>query len=171
MAAQTSPTLLLSLGTAPTLNFAMEQSGVPIVTGARLTNGAPTPLENAELTLSLRPGIADESVRPIPASAPAKPSISASSTPGSSPAASSPSARPNARRAAGVRHAGTLIASGQRPIDVLAYNEWAGPCAPPALVATFVAPNAPSVAGILARVRDRLHAFNGNAGLTGYQEK
>ena len=63
------------------------------------------------------------------------------------------------------------LAHGDGAVEVLAYNEWPGLRAPPALLATFVTPNHPVVAGVLRRVRDRLRALTGDDALDGYQSR
>ena len=53
----------------------------------------------------------------------------------------------------------------------LGLNEWAGLRAPAALLAAFVTPNDPVIAGVLRRVRDRLRASTGDGAITGYQTR
>jgi very-short-patch-repair endonuclease len=156
---------------APTLNFAMEQSGVPIVSGLRIENAGGESIEGADLTITIRPNLAEEASFRIP-------KIRAGETvdlgvldvriePGRLRAVREAE---RAELAWAVHRAGNILVSGRQPIDVLAYNEWAGLRAPPALLATFVTPNAPAIAPALARVRDRLRSNTGDAGLTGYQQ-
>ncbi len=51
---------------APTLNFAMEQSGVPIVSGLRIENAGGESLEGADLTITIRPNLVEEASFRIP---------------------------------------------------------------------------------------------------------
>jgi very-short-patch-repair endonuclease len=162
----------VELQTAPTLNFAMEQSGVPIVSGLRIENAGAESLDGAEVSIAIRPNIADEASFAIP-----KIRVGETVDLGVLDVRVEPGRLRAVREAERaelawtIRSAGNVVASGHRAIDVLAYNEWAGLRAPPALLATFVTPNAPAIAHVLTRVRDRLRANTGDAGLTGYQEQ
>jgi len=162
----------VELSSAPTLNFAMEQSGVPVVTGVRVRNVGEKTLDGAELTVSIRPDIAAESIHRI-----------ARLHPGESIELGALDLRLEPGRLRTLREAergelawklcsgGSALATGTSSIDVLAHNEWAGLRAPPPLLATFVTPNAPSVGEMLVRVRDRLRETTGDAGLSGYQSR
>lgn len=51
----------VELSSAPTLNFAMEQSGVPVVTAVRIRDVGEKTIDGAEHAISIRPDIAAES--------------------------------------------------------------------------------------------------------------
>jgi len=155
---------------APTLNFAMEQAGVPIVTSARVTNSGSTTLEGLQLFVGIDPEIAPRASHPIGKLRPGESvdlgAIDVRLQPGR---LRSVLEADRAELAWEIRNRDAVLASGQGRIDVLAYNEWAGLRAPPALLASFVTPNDPVIAGVLRRVRDRLRAVTGDGALSGYQ--
>jgi hypothetical protein len=51
---------------AATLNFAMEQSGVPVISGVRIENCGRESLENGTLWIDVEPQIAPPASHPIP---------------------------------------------------------------------------------------------------------
>ncbi|MBX3215710.1 MAG: DUF3320 domain-containing protein [Labilithrix sp.] len=157
---------------APTLNFAMEQAGVPVVTGARITNTGGVALDGLQLFVGIEPGIAPRAPHAL-----ARLRAGVSIDVGTVDVRLQPGrlrAVLEAERAEldwEIRHAETVLARGQGRIDVLAHNEWAGLRAPPALLASFVTPNEPVIAGVLRRVRDRLRLVTGDGAITGYQRR
>ncbi|AWV89005.1 DUF4011 domain-containing protein [Bradymonas sediminis] len=56
------------------------------------------------------------------------------------------------------------------PIAWLAYNEWPGVGALPQLLSAFVLPNHPDLVDMVARMRDILERWSGDATLSGYQD-
>jgi len=155
---------------APTLNFAMEQAGVPIVTSARVTNTGNETLEGLHISIGIEPDIAPRAAHVVGKLRAGESidlgSIDVRLQPGRLRAVVEAE---RAELAWEVRRGDTLLASGQGRIDVLAHNEWAGLRAPPALLASFVTPNDPVIAGVLRRVRDRLRATTGDGAISGYQ--
>jgi hypothetical protein len=63
---------------------------------------------------------------------------------------------------------GAVLASGDVGIQLLAFNEWPGFRAPPALLSCFVLPNHPDVGRLLPRVREAVVARSGDPSLDGY---
>lgn len=63
---------------------------------------------------------------------------------------------------------GVVLASASAPIEVLAYDEWAGLRQLPELLVAFAQPNSKAVAVILHRASELLHAQYGES-LSGYQ--
>ncbi len=64
-----------------------------------------------------------------------------------------------------------IIAEAQRDVRFLAHNEWGGNGSIPDLLAAFVEPNDPAVAGILRKASDLLRAQGKLDSLEGYQAK
>jgi very-short-patch-repair endonuclease len=165
------PSLLhVELSHTPTLNYAMEQSGVPIVTSARLLNRGDGAIEGAELSIRIAPDIAPLCIHNLPRLRPGEAVdlgvVDVRLQPGRL------RAMREAERAVlswEVSSHGTIHAQGDGAIDVLACNEWPGLRAPPALLATFVTPNEPVIGDVLRRVRDRLRANTGTGAIDGYQ--
>jgi very-short-patch-repair endonuclease len=160
----------VAIAHSPTLNFAMEQAGVPVVTGAEITNLGASSIDGAELVLSIEPELAAPSTHRV-----------GRVRPGETRELSvldlklRPGRLRNVREAERaqlhweLRDASGALARGESALEVLAYNEWAGLRAPPALLATFVTPNDPGITAILRGVRDRLRDATGDAAITGYQ--
>ncbi len=63
------------------------------------------------------------------------------------------------------------IGSSRVPIEVLAYNEWAGLGSLPEMLAAFVMPNHPAIGGLLARAAVHLREQTGDDSLAGYQSR
>lgn len=64
---------------------------------------------------------------------------------------------------------GEEIATAERPVELLARDEWGGVGDMPQLLAAFVAPNHPAVAGVLRSASRLLAAQGMDDGLDGYQ--
>ncbi|MES2643696.1 MAG: DUF3320 domain-containing protein [Myxococcota bacterium] len=160
----------VDLTVAPTFNFAMEQSGVPLVSGLRVTNLGATPLDGALLVLELLPDLGEPTIVPVPTIKGGEhvelPPVDLRLPPGRlGGMLEAERAQLSWRLVTGL----DTLAEGTAGVDVLAYNEWPGLRAPPALLAAFVMPNHPVVARLLARTRDRLRAETGDPALAGYQ--
>ena len=162
----------VELTVAPTLNFAMEQSGVPLVSGLRLQNLDAVTLEGAVFVFTLAPDLGPPTIVRVP---PIKggeelelPVVDLPLPPGRLRAVTEAE---RARLTWSLVLGDATLASGEAPVEVLAHNEWPGLRAPPALLAAFVLPNHPVVARLLARTRDRLKAETGDPALAGYQSR
>ena len=155
-----------------TLNFALEQSGVPLIRSVTITNGSQAALQGAELEFQLEPDFG-AAHRIALASIPA----------GTVATLSLPRYQPDAGRLRQIIEAersflhwrlcvgDKVLADGTAAIDVLAHNEWPGLRAPPQLLASFVTPNHPVIARLLLRVADRLGSDTGNRSINGYQDR
>lgn len=164
--------VLVDLTVSPTLNFAMEQSGVPVVSGVRVQNMGSETLVGATLAFSLLPALGEPTVVKIdPIRGGEEVYLSAVDLhlpPGRLRAVvEAERVRLEWRLCLGSE----VLASGDAPVEVLAFHEWPGFRAPPALLAAFVMPNHPVVAQLLRRVRDRLAKETGDNSLSGYQTR
>lgn len=164
--------ITVDLEYAPTLTFALEQAGVPIVSSVRVANGSPGPLEGAMLAIELAPGLGKPTRVRVPLVHGGESVdlgiVDIQLPPG---------------RLRGVTEAeraqikwqlsagDDVLSEGSGAIEVLPYNHWPGSRAPSALLAMFVTPNHPVVAVLLRHVRDRLGAATGNMALDGYQSR
>lgn len=164
--------VLVDLTVAPTLNFAMEQSGVPLVSGVRVQNLAADPLVGACLYISLMPDLGEPTVVPLdPIRGGEELYLSALDIrlpPGRLRAVVEAE---RARLAWSLKTGPDTLAGGEADVDILAFNEWPGLRAPPALLAAFVMPNHPVVAQVLRLVKDRLAAATGDNAISGYQSR
>ncbi len=167
-----APGVEVEVTVAPTLNFAMEQSGVPLVSGLRVRNSGAEPLVGAVFSIQLEPELGPPTTVAIETLRPGeeawRPVVDVRLPPGRL------RGLVEAERA---RASWTLIcgdaqlAAGEAPVEVLAFQEWPGLRAPPALVAAFVMPNHPVVGQLLGKVRDQLQARTQDPSISGYQTR
>jgi very-short-patch-repair endonuclease/preprotein translocase subunit Sec61beta len=167
-----SPQITVEIEHARTLTFALEQAGVPIVSSIVVRNGASAPLEGASLSLGLAPDLGAAVQIPVPTLHGGESLelgvIDLPLPPGRLRAVTEAE---RAQLTWRLVVAGQVLAEGSKPVELLAYNEWPGVRAPPALLAVFVTPNHPVVALLLRHVRDRLGRSTGDNALSGYQSR
>jgi very-short-patch-repair endonuclease/preprotein translocase subunit Sec61beta len=155
-----------------TLTFALEQAGVPIISDVRVHNGTAEPIGASTLTLQLLPNLGAAVSVEVPALGPGL-----VATTGVVDLPLPPDRLRTVLEAERGQLAWKLVtgdrelAQGSEPVDLLAFNEWPGRRAPPALLAMFVTPNDPTVAVILRRVREHLEQETGSSALEGYQRR
>lgn len=151
------------------LCFAMQQNGVVPVQLLQLHNDGEAMLRDLDVRLELLPDLGSPwtaRVAQIPAGAtfnlqPAlmlRPEVLA---------ATAERFRANLR--VEVRVCDVVLATLEREINVLAYNEWPGAASLPSLLAAFVLPNHPVLAPVLRAASARLAKATGNGALDGYQ--
>ncbi|MFH1707858.1 MAG: DUF3320 domain-containing protein [Planctomycetota bacterium] len=154
----------------PRVNYAMQQNDVPVVKRLCIENLSTEPLRDVVVRVRTEP----------PLSAPWEArveSIAPGATHGfeSVPLVFDPGRlvqqveREKALLRVEVDAAGTVVASSNHPIEVLAYNEWNGSGSLPEILAAFVLPNHPALPPLLARAGDILEAKSGSRSLAGYQ--
>lgn len=168
----TSPNVQVEIVVAPTLNFAMEQSGVPLVHNALIRNMGSVDLTPTVLELQLLPDLGDA----VRISVPALPvteelnlgNLDLRLPPGRLRAIVE-TERAQLRWALRLEEA--VLAEGTRDIEVLPYNHWPGTRAPLGLLATFVTPNHPVIPELLKDVRGLLEQVAGDGSLSGYQKR
>lgn len=167
-----APKIHVHMTHAPAINFALEQAGVAIIGEVTIENRGDVAVGPSALTIALLPDLG----APITLSLPAiDPRQTTSYSPIDLPLP------PDRLRSVIEAERATLswrlttgeevLAEGTSPIEVLAYNQWPGLRASPALLATFVTPNHPVISKILLRVRDRLQKQSGNNAFNAYQER
>lgn len=164
--------VLVELTVAPTLNFAMEQCGVPLVSAVRVQNLAAEPLVGARLSVRLSPDLGDATILVVDTVLGGESAYFASvdiRLPPGRLRAVVEAERAQLAWELGVGE--TVVATGHQNVELLAFNEWPGLRAPPALLASFVMPNHPVVAQLLRQTRDRLAKATGDNALSGYQSR
>lgn len=70
-----------------------------------------------------------------------------------------------------VRAGESVIAERREPVDVLAFDEWAGLGSLPEILAAFVTPNHPAIERLLGDARKHLELATGDGALSGYQRR
>ncbi|MSR47233.1 MAG: DUF3320 domain-containing protein [Planctomycetes bacterium] len=154
---------------ATRVHFAAERNGVPLVAQVVLTNRGDAALEGLELRLQVGPDFG-------PPTRIAVPRIEAG---GTCVIAAPDVALDRARlsslteRTSGALHvelrAGPrILARQRRPVELLAWNEWARSL-PDEFLPAFVLPNEPVIAELLSELRDLLREATGDPALAGYQ--
>lgn len=166
------PSLAVEIASAPTLSFAMEQSGVPLVRSAHIQHGGADLLQGAELILRLEPGLSEPYRVGIPPLLPGElhhiGALDVRLPPGRLREVTE---KERAQLVWSVQHSGEELARGAKDVSVLPFNEWPGLGAPPALLASFVTPNHPIIGPLLKRVAVRLGESTGSPSLDGYQQR
>lgn len=162
----------VELVSAPTLSFAMEQSGVPILKDVRLRNQGKTALSTLKLELQLVPDLADPYLVALPTLNPGEEVslgvIDYRLPPGR---LRSVTETERAQLTWRVLSDEETVCSGAQDVDVLAFNHWPGSRGPEGLLASFVMPNHPAIGTVLLKVRERLAATTGDNALEGYQTR
>lgn len=165
-------TVLIEVDAAPTLNFAAEQSGVPLVSHVRIVNVGVAPEDALVLEVHLEPDLGPPFKVAVPALRGGEEAdlgpLDLRLPPGRLRAVI------EAERAAlrwRLLRGDAVLAEGLHDLEILPFHQWPGLRAPPALLAAFVLPNHPVIARLLVRVRERLTAETGDNALSGYQSR
>lgn len=156
----------------PVINFAIQQNKIPIIRQLSIKNKSNTALNNIKICLTSEPDFSDEtsafidilpsneSVRIEPIQLKLSTTYFAQAT----------------ERASG--HITIKIYSDSQqlfeekyPIDVLAYDQWAGISILPEMLSAFITPNHPATVPIIKRAADILEQWTGNPSLDEYQSR
>ncbi len=164
--------VVLHIESDPTLGYASMQNAVPVVRLLRLTNGSNASIEDVEVLVSCSPAFAQgiklrfdrleagESRRFSPLDLRPNHAFLAD-LPESIIASITVSA------VAGDQCLAEIVA----PLEVLAYDQWAGTRALPELLAAFCMPNHPVVDVLIGRSSKLLRAHRSELSMDGYQSK
>ncbi|MCB9836725.1 MAG: DUF4011 domain-containing protein [Phycisphaera sp.] len=151
------------------VNFAVQQSGAPLIDSIRVTNAGAEPIEDLVLTARLMSGIADTWTERL---ARIEPGVTAMLTPSRwRLSAESLATRTEGERTAiGVR-AESKGRSSQATfeLDLLAFDQWPGGGHLPELTAAFVTPNHSLIAELLKGARRILGERDARDAIDGYQ--
>ena len=155
-----------------TTGYAAIQNAVPMVRALRLTNLQPEAIEQLEVTIACSPAFARGLTLRFD-------KLAAGETRRISPLDLHPdhdflaglkesvNASIRVVAAAGSRE----LASATQPVQVLAYDQWAGTRALPELLAAFCMPNHPAVDGLIGKASKLLRAASPELSMNGYQSK
>ncbi len=162
----------VEIAMASTVNYAMQQNDVPVISRLRVTNTTDTPLDGLCVRIRVEPAFAVPWEARVSSLAPGE----AYDLGIVDLALSHDLLAQLTERVSGTVHA--EVAQGEQvlcrrdqPIDVLAYDEWSGVNVVPEILAAFVTPNHPAVEGVLAETADVLRDLTGDASLSGYQSR
>jgi hypothetical protein len=167
-----SPVLRLEIEADPTIGYASIQNAVPIVRSIRVTNVGPDELEGVHIYVACNPGFAQGKNLRFERLTPGE-------TRRIAPLVLDPnhqylSTLNEAVKASITAHAvagATTLGRTEQPIEVLAYDQWAGTRALPELLAAFCMPNDKAVEIVVAEASRKLRAAQADLTLNGYQSK
>jgi very-short-patch-repair endonuclease len=155
-----------------TLGYASVQNSVPVVRSLVITNNGIKPLSNVEILITCNPHFAEslklrfdrlapgETRRISPVDLQADHAFLAGLS-------ESHKASVNVR----VTESGTDVCLSARPVEVLAYDQWAGTRALPELLAAFCMPNNPAVDNLIGKASKLLRSAHSELSMSGYQSK
>ena len=173
VAAFTQPTgIVIEVESDATLGYASIQNSVPVVRSLRLTNHGTEALENLEVLIACNPRFAQgiklrfdrlgpcETRRISPVDLPPDHAFLADLH-------ESVSAAVKVSVLSGTEEFAQLA----QPVEVLAYDQWAGTRALPELLAAFCMPNNPAVDVLIAAASKLLRSEHPELSMNGYQSK
>lgn len=155
-----------------TLGYASIQNSVPVIRSLRITNHGEEPLEGLEVLIACNPGFAQgtklrfdrlaqgETRRVAPVELQADHSFLADLEESL-----------NASITISVTSGSSEVATKSQPIQVLAYDQWAGTRALPELLAAFSMPNNPTVDVLIGKASKLLRSQYSELSMDGYQSK
>ena len=153
-----------------TIGFASIQNSVPILRALRISNNSDAALENLEVHVTCNPGFAEALKLRFE-------KIAVGESRLISPVALQPDhaylSGLQESVAASIRVAviakGEEIAGKTQPIEVLAYDQWAGTRSLPELLAAFCMPNIPAIDVLIGKASKLLRSVQAELGMNGYQ--
>lgn len=155
-----------------TLGYASIQNSVPVLRSLRLTNHGTEPLENLQVLITCNPRFAQGINLRFDRLAPSE-----------SRRVSPVDLHPDHSYLAELQEAvqavvkvtvlrgTTELAHKAQPLEVLAYDQWAGTRALPELLAAFCMPNNPAVDALLGKASKLLRSQHSELSMNGYQSK
>ena len=169
---QRTPRIQIDIEADATTGYAAIQNAVPVVRALRVTNLLAEPLENIELVLSCSPAFARSQRLCFDR-------LAAGETRHISPLDLQPDhafladlkESSNGELLAVAQAGGEELARVSRPVQVLAYDQWAGTRALPELLAAFCMPNSPAVDALIGKASKLLRDSFPGLSMDGYQSK
>lgn len=155
-----------------TLGYASIENAIPIVRSVSVTHHGAEPLSNVDVLLACNPRFAEGARLRFDRLAP-----------GETRRIAPVDLRPDPAYLAGQQESmrafidarvmadGVEVASFARPVEVLAYDQWAGTRALPELLAAFCMPNHPAVDLLVGRASMLLRSVHSELSMDGYQSK
>lgn len=169
---ETPPSLSINLVADATLGYASIQNHVPVVRSIELTNTGAGPLRDLQVLVRTDPAFAQPLRVRFEALAPGEHRLV---TPVDLSVEHAYLAQLNelerARICVEVLVDGVVVTQAERPVEVLAYDQWPGMRALPELLGAFCMPNSSVVDGLLASASQLLRSGGGVLSMNGYQSK
>lgn len=166
------PPIRIEIDYEPRVNFAIQQNAVPLIHDLRVSNLGGRTLENLEIRITTDPEVSTPWSARVAALDPEREFVFGEVD---LPLSATALVQQNERQAGAlcieVLGPDGALHSERHPIEVLAYNEWAGVGALPELLAAFAQPNHPGVVRLLKVARERLEQATGDPSFSGYQSR
>ena len=164
--------LVIDIEADATLGYASIQNSVPVVRALRVSNQGEDALEDVELLLSCSPSFARGTKLRFARLAPREHrTVSPVDLHPDHAFLSELEEGTSASVTAVATRAGEEIARHVRPVQVLAYDQWAGTRALPELLAAFSMPNNPAVDILVGKASKLLRATHPELSMDGYQSR
>ncbi|MBE9640669.1 DUF3320 domain-containing protein [Salipiger pacificus] len=164
--------LVLELSVAQKVNFASSQNGVSVLKNVVLQNLSDAPLENISLELTCSPGLIRPKCWTVDRLAPGqRQELRDLETPLDTVILGGLNEAEWGELQFVVKHDETELLQEQRPIEMLARDEWGGVGDMAHLLAAFVSPNDSVVAGVLKEASRLLEGAGQSGAMDGYQAR
>jgi very-short-patch-repair endonuclease len=155
-----------------TIGYASTQNSVPVVRSLLLTNRGNETLEHLEVLITCNPRFAESMKLRFDRLAPAEVRrISPIDLRPDHTYLAELQESVRAEIAVSVISGGAEVAQSARPVEVLAYDQWAGTRALPELLASFCMPNNPAVDVLVGKASTLLRSTHSDLLMSGYQSK
>lgn len=165
-------TLRVEVQADPTVGYASIQNAVPVVRSLRLSNGTENRIEGLEVAIACNPSFARGTKIRFESLAPGESRlISPLDLHPDHGYLSDLQEGMSAAITASVMHGTEELAQTTQPIQVLAYDQWAGTRALPELLAAFSMPNNPAVDVLVGKASKLLRKSHSELSMDGYQSK
>jgi len=162
----------IDISVDPTVNYASYQNNVPLIRALALSNTTDEPLRDVEVVVRCEPAFA-ETMRLRFERLDAKESrhLRALDLKFQHRYLAELNEAERGRVIVEVSVGGTTVARADSPVEVLAYDQWAGTRALPELLAAFSMPNNPAVDRLIFQAGELLTKADSGRSLNGYQSK
>ena len=156
----------------PTVSYASYQNNIPLLRSLRITNATEASLREIELSVRCEPEFADGlSLRFERLDPKETRGVDALDLKFRHQYLTELNEAERGRVIVRVSVAGEEVAVADHPVDVLAYDQWAGARALPELLAAFSLPNDPAVDRMIFQAGELLAKAGGDRSMNGYQSK
>lgn len=155
-----------------TVNYAMQQNDVPVITGLRIANNGEDPLHDIKIVISAEPEFASSWETHIGTIKEGETyNLGVVDLALSHEYLASLTERIVGNLHIRVLQQNQLLNQVSRRIDILAFDEWNGLRSLPEIISAFITPNHPAIESILSTAADLLGTWSGNSSLSGYQSR
>ncbi|HTE40515.1 MAG TPA: DUF4011 domain-containing protein [Steroidobacteraceae bacterium] len=162
----------LNLVSDPTVSYASYQNNVPLIRGVTLTNNTDEALHDVEISVRCEPEFAESMRLRFERLEPRElRQINALDLKFSHRYLAELNEAERGRIVIDVKSGDTVLAKVDKPVDVLAYDQWAGSRSLPELLAAFSLPNNPAVDRLIHQASELLSKSGSDRSMNGYQSK